>query len=382
MKKNLALPIREVYQSNFRTEMKCLSKMIKKYNYIGMDTEFPGTPFSSNLNSYKAIKQNVDSLKLIQAGISVADKYGNRPDECGTWQFNLRFSIKTDKYSADSINMLTGCGIDFNELEKEGIAQEIFAEYLLSSGLVLNEDVKWVCFHGVYDFAYLLHTITNLPLPETETGFFNDLKIYFPCFFDIRYLIRYNENLYGSLSKLAQDLNVKRYGIQHQAGSDSLLTIEIFIKLFQDEYIAEEYAYADRNCLFGISPDDPTLLEQKTKEYGNGTNTVGMNYDYNYFQPNSVNTLSTMSQLNINPINNQRLQYSYYRNANSNNSNSNPNSNSSYYLQANNYYPYSMGMPYSIISQQDSSGIKIGLPMQNIGLSDQKIKTRKEDGED
>lgn len=363
MKKNLALPIREVYQSNFTTEMKSLSKMIKKYNYVGMDTEFPGTPFSNNLNSYKSIKQNVDSLKLIQVGISVADKYGNRPEECGTWQFNLCFSLNTDKHSLDSINMLTTCGIDFNELEKEGIPQETFAEYLLSSGLVLNEEVKWVCFHGVYDFAYLLHTITNLPLPETEVGFFNDLKIYFPYFYDIRYLLRYNENLHGSLSKLAQDLSVKRVGTQHQAGSDSLLTIEIFIKLFQDEYIVEEYAYADRNCLFGISSDDPTLTEQKMKEYGNinRQNTVSMNYDYNYFQTNTVNNLPSINQLSMNPTNTQRMQYNYYRN-------NNTNVNRNYYIPGSNYYSYNVGMPFQMMNQQDSSDISQSLS----NLPDQK----------
>lgn len=33
------------------------------------------------------------------------------------------------------------------------------------------------------------------------------------------------------MSKIATDVNVRRIGVQHQAGSDSLLTSEIFFKL-------------------------------------------------------------------------------------------------------------------------------------------------------
>ena len=57
--------------------------------------------------------------------------------------------------------MLSNCGIDFEQLEQNGIEHEQFAEYLLSSGLVLNDELKWVCFHGIYDFAYLLKTLTK-----------------------------------------------------------------------------------------------------------------------------------------------------------------------------------------------------------------------------
>ena len=131
-----------VYKSNFIDEMRNISNNIKKFNYIGMDTEFPGTLYSPDLTSYQAIKQNVDSLKLIQVGITLSDKNGNMPLEGCVWQFNLNFSLKKDKFAKDSINMLTNCGIDFDQLEENGIDHEIFAEYLLSSGLVLNEELR------------------------------------------------------------------------------------------------------------------------------------------------------------------------------------------------------------------------------------------------
>jgi hypothetical protein len=37
---------------------------------------------------------NVDLLKLIQAGITLADEEGNFPQDVTTWQFNFKFSIR------------------------------------------------------------------------------------------------------------------------------------------------------------------------------------------------------------------------------------------------------------------------------------------------
>jgi len=36
-----------------------------------------------------------------------------------------------------------------------GINCLIFAEYFITSGLVFNEDVIWVCFQGNQDFGYM-----------------------------------------------------------------------------------------------------------------------------------------------------------------------------------------------------------------------------------
>jgi hypothetical protein len=37
---------------------------------------------------------NVDLLKIIQVGITLADEDGNYPQEASTWQFNFRFSVR------------------------------------------------------------------------------------------------------------------------------------------------------------------------------------------------------------------------------------------------------------------------------------------------
>ena len=54
------------------------------------------------------------------------------------------------------------------------------------SGLVLNDDIKWVSFHSKYDFAYLLKTLTCSELPLDEPGFVELLQMYFPCIYDIK----------------------------------------------------------------------------------------------------------------------------------------------------------------------------------------------------
>ncbi len=59
-----------------------------------------------------------------------------------------------------------------------------------------------------YDFGYLLKILTCQPIPSSEADFFELLNIYFPVIFDIKYLMRFCENLHGGLNKLAEVLEV------------------------------------------------------------------------------------------------------------------------------------------------------------------------------
>ena len=49
-------------------------------------------------------------------------------------------------YAQDSIEMLQQAGIQFKRHEEEGIGVIDFAELLMSSGLVLTDDVTWIAF--------------------------------------------------------------------------------------------------------------------------------------------------------------------------------------------------------------------------------------------
>ena len=51
-------------------------------------------------------------------------------------------------YAQDSIDLLSKSGIDFKKHDEQGIDVETFGELLISSGLVLLDNVKWVSFHS------------------------------------------------------------------------------------------------------------------------------------------------------------------------------------------------------------------------------------------
>lgn len=143
-------------------------------------------------------------------------------------------------YAQDSIDLLQNSGIQFKKHEEEGIDPLDFAELLMTSGIVLMDNIKWlsfhrsvtasciltslchlsffftaiqlserknvitalfevknifatvtvsliqyVCFSG-YDFGYLLKLLTDQNLPQEESDFFELLRIYFPTVYDVK----------------------------------------------------------------------------------------------------------------------------------------------------------------------------------------------------
>jgi CCR4-NOT transcription complex subunit 7/8 len=60
-------------------------------------------------------------------------------------------------------------GIDFDKLCKHGIEHDTFAEYFITSGLVMNKDFHWYGFHTDHDFAYLLKLLSGTSLQENES---------------------------------------------------------------------------------------------------------------------------------------------------------------------------------------------------------------------
>jgi CCR4-NOT transcription complex subunit 7/8 len=249
-----ASEIKEVWEDNFEEEMDKVQELLEKYHCVAMDTEFPGVCYQGeNITGYSLIKTNVDALKLIQVGISLADKDGNKPQPISTWQFNLRFDLKNDQYSQESIAMLQEAGIGFEELAEKGIDPLQFADGLTSSGLILNEEVQWVTFHGAFDFAYLIKVLTNGQLPATLEKFKTVLKLYFPSVADIKVIMKEVQDLKsGALAKLARDLDLKRIGTMHQAGSDAEITLRCFLKLKED-YFKTGISPKLLNKVFGLN---------------------------------------------------------------------------------------------------------------------------------
>ena len=352
--------IKDVYEDNFEEAFKEINSIKKEYNYIGMDTEFPGVvSFLKNITKdfyYKNMKNNVNSTKLIQLGITLTNNKGEFPEKYKyhTWQFNFRFDQEKDKFSQESLDLLKHNGINFEKLKKNGIKQEDFAQKLLSSGLVLNPHIHWVCYQGSYDFAYLLRLLINDNLPESEDEFMKSINIFFPTFSDVRMMIRDNENLFhGGLSKLIMNLDIERKGINHQAGSDAIATIEAYHKLVENGSIDEIKMKNLRNVLYGlgIGEDNENTIkyiknninvnfkrfnseDEKMNRcnYNNGNintninmmNVRPQNYLYNNMvvNNNSINSMMLLQQIqnqkqlnnmiSYNNINNNYLQFALY----------------------------------------------------------------------
>lgn len=229
------MDIRDVWESNLEEEMAVIREVVQKFPFIAMDTEFPGVvakPLGDFRNQpdyqFQTLLCNVNMLKLIQMGIAFLDDQGNQG---GCWQFNFKFSLANDMYAQDSIELLQRSGIQFQRHEAEGIDPVHFGELLITSGVVLSDEVTWITFHCGYDFGYLMRILLGEDLPSSESEFFELFQVYFPIMYDIKYLMKSCKTLKGGLQEVADDLQVKRVGQQHTAGSDSLLTGQAFFRM-------------------------------------------------------------------------------------------------------------------------------------------------------
>lgn len=187
-------------------------------------------------------------------------------------------------YSPDSIELLAKSGIDFQRHQTEGIHPNDFAELLITSGLVLSEDIKWVSFHSGYDFGYLVKLLSCVNLPMSEEEFFELLSLWFPRVYDIKFMMRACKGLKGGLQEVADDLGVMRIGPSHQAGSDSLLTAVTFFKM-RELYFDDHLDDAEYNGkLYGLGQ---TVLAAIAASNANGSldpsssTSMGMNMGMN-----------------------------------------------------------------------------------------------------
>jgi len=291
--------IKDVWRYNLEDEFQEIRQVVQKYNYVSMDTEFPGVVArpngvfaSSSDYVYQLLRCNVDLLKIIQLGLTFLDENGKTPKGYCTWQFNFKFNINADMFAQDSIDLLKNSGIQFDKHEEDGIDPYDFAELLMTSGIVLNDNVKWISFHSGYDFGYLLKILTDQNLLSEESEFFDLLKIYFPLAYDVKYLMKSCKNLKGGLQEVADQLKLERKGPQHQAGSDSLLTGIVFFKMkemyFEDNIDDSKYC----GYLYGLG----TANNMNNMNVHNQTN--GNPLSNNNSGNNNVNNQLTSSTAN------------------------------------------------------------------------------------
>ncbi|KAH8686876.1 ribonuclease H-like domain-containing protein [Ilyonectria robusta] len=315
--------IREVWKHNLHEEMAVLRDLVDKYPYIAMDTEFPGVvsrPMGGFRGKsdyhYQCLRTNVDMLKVIQIGLTLFNEDGETPPPRPTandtdlgmaarrtasqgpfpcsWQFNFKFALKDDMYNEKSIESLQQAGIDFNLLERDGIDPHDFASLLIPSGLVCFDNVRWISFHGGYDFGYLTKLLICTPLPNDEVDFDHKMKLYFPTTYDVKHLMKHAIKLHNSglltpsdpssaeilqkfehksgLENIAETLKIKRVGSAHQAGSDSLLTGKVFFQM-RDKIFNGEIPDEHVGKVWGLGiPDSSLMMASMMNQAADGPN--------------------------------------------------------------------------------------------------------------
>ncbi|GMI88180.1 CCR4- associated factor 1b [Hibiscus trionum] len=241
--------VRQVFADGLECEFALIRSVIPMFRLVSMDTEFPGTivkqskliiQHGNSAIKYEYMKYNVDALKLIQLGLTLSDSEGNLPDFgtpfCYVWEFNFRdFDVDKDDSDMESIELLKRQGIDFVKNKAEGIDSRDFATLMWSSGLLRNRccgGLTWITFHGAYDLGFLMKILTQAPLPADFDSFMQQMvHIFGGNIFDIKHTFNFLR-MYGGLEKVAKLLNLTRQaGSCHQAGSDSLLTLQCFMEL-------------------------------------------------------------------------------------------------------------------------------------------------------
>ena len=273
---------------------------------------------------YQCLRTNVDMLKVIQIGLTLFNEDGECPparpqpgadmDLMGnrrqgsqafpcSWQFNFKFSLTDDMYNEKSIESLQTAGIDFNMLERDGIDPHDFAALLIPSGLVCFDNVRWISFHGGYDFGYLTKLLICTPLPNNEVDFDQKMKLYFPTTYDVKHLMKHAIRLHNSglltpsdpatveilqkfehksgLENIAETLKIKRVGSAHQAGSDSLLTGKVFFQM-RDKIFNGEIPDEHIGKIWGLGVPDAGLNlammgQAGTSDHAHGSGTHAPN---------------------------------------------------------------------------------------------------------
>ena len=64
-------------------------------------------------------------------------------------------------HAPHSIALLQRQGIDFDKNRKFGVSIVRFAELMMFSGLLCNNNIQWIAFHSAYDFGYMVKILSQ-----------------------------------------------------------------------------------------------------------------------------------------------------------------------------------------------------------------------------
>lgn len=308
--------IRSVWASNFEKEFeRMLDVAAGRSRYVAFDTEYPGILQQTRkcarseaafAEAYGTLRVNVDLMKLIQLGLAFADE---NHKVLGCWQFHFHFDCSVDRCSPESLNFLADAGVDFRRHATNGLSMEAFGERLTASGLVLSDEVQWVAFHGMYDFAYMLKLLTGSPMPVSIAQFDEALDAFFPRRLDLK---RHFPK--GSLSHLGEKNGLRRQGTAHQGGSDALLTLQLFFCVERTRDVEEDGRLfglhesshsSEEDSNSGSNPCHQQILAAQrsaaVRNRGKSTWAPWGKYDHNHIGDNEWSERSGMAWISTYP---------------------------------------------------------------------------------
>ncbi|XAR73071.1 Poly(A)-specific ribonuclease [Bertholletia excelsa] len=249
------MEINEVWAEKLDYEVGRIASMLDMYPFVALDTEFPGflpnTPrYGSQEQRYQDLKINVDSLKMIQLGLTL---FGFEGRIGGSWQINFSdFDASRDLHVEAAVRLLRKNGIDLEKNTLQGVECRAFAK-LFFSILSNHRNLKWIVSGAQV-------------LPLTLTHFAYLLWQFFGSVCDVKCIARFCEGLMMrelGLERMAKMLHVHRRGQAHQAGSDSLLTARVFARMKEayglDEREFEGFLYGievkvERKVMVAVNP--------------------------------------------------------------------------------------------------------------------------------
>ncbi|ESW30904.1 hypothetical protein PHAVU_002G191900 [Phaseolus vulgaris] len=129
---------RSVPSYNLESEFELIYFIIVLYPFISMDTEFPDVVFH----------------------LTISDDHENLPT-FGTsnlfiWEFYFcEFDVTRHPHVSHSIALLRQ-GMNFDKNRKFGVSIVRFAELMMFSGLLCNNNIQWIAFHNAYHFEYIV----------------------------------------------------------------------------------------------------------------------------------------------------------------------------------------------------------------------------------
>lgn len=245
--------IREVWKWNLDVEFQLLLGAVISaggpHAVLALDVEFPGFFYPSYKASskdvkYEALRCNVDATWPIQLGIAVANSHGVVR---GVWCFNLHFDIDVHLHTKESTSFLRRAGLNFERHKSEGISAESISRWLRGTHLLGRTPhlplplPLWVTFSGQYDLGYMMKLLMRgMPLPIGVAHFDGLVDAHMPWRFDLQ-----QEYLrWGSLENWGKEFGVQRHGAAHTAGSDALLTLELYPSVLAAKTREENLRYA------------------------------------------------------------------------------------------------------------------------------------------